>query len=69
MEFFRAAQQPTWPDGDENMHTYTDDRRCPQKHARQFDFLEGEWEGTLRYQQNGQWEEVPASLRAWKVLN
>jgi hypothetical protein len=69
MEFSRTAQEPSWSHENFQFHTYIDGTRCTGDESKEFDFLAGEWIGTISQRTSSEWKSYPASLRAFKVLD
>ncbi len=69
MEFSRVAARASWPDDDQQFHTYNDNSLCDTEEARAFDFLAGTRQGEFVSGNGGEQSTAPAVLKAWKVLN
>lgn len=69
MEFTRKKQVIEFSRERDIAHTYVNGGRCDMDQFRQVDTFSGAWTGTVSIKnEQGEWEEVPASLDGYKVL-
>ncbi len=65
-EFVRMQENIPWSAAGEGFLTYTDGSACPADEHRAFDFLDGNWEGSVTLADG---KNSPASLSGYKVLD